>query len=547
LPPGLSLLSGSPTQALPNFSTGDSAVVTWDVVASGGPGEYDIDLQAQGVVHLYSHSYVSGYRDSIGGHALETITVGPSVAGDWEDEVRLTAAAGSSATGFPGGRSMAVEPDGAIHVVWADTRDGNTEIYYRAREGGVWQAETRLTNNANASLSPAIACDESGVVHVVWTDTRDGNEEIYYKSKGISGWSADERVTNRAYMDCSPTVAAGGGAVYAAWEMYDYGTRTTEVGFSVRSGGVWSAPTAPDAASTMESYAPCLAWKGTGPLHLVYEREGSAVERQRIRYRSWNGTTWSSATVLSPDASYARNPVLAAGHGSSLHVVWQGGENVPGDILYASYNGSSWQTASAIVSGPGEVAAPTVAVDASGAVWVAWADHRHGEPEVHVMSDSGGGDWGPDNRISGGIGASTLPTLGADGSGEVCAVWTDLRDGNSEVYFRNRYGIDTNVEIASPGARVMGPVVLSAPSPSPFRADTRFEFALPAPAFVTVRVFDFAGREVRTLAEGFRSAGTHDVAWDGKNASGRDVAPGVYFIRCETPGGEDARRIVRIR
>jgi flagellar hook assembly protein FlgD len=48
---------------------------------------------------------------------------------------------------------------------------------------------------------------------------------------------------------------------------------------------------------------------------------------------------------------------------------------------------------------------------------------------------------------------------------------------------------------------------------------------------VKLEVFDAQGRAVATLWEGTRAPGEHQIEWDGKDASGRDVASGVYFCR----------------
>jgi len=81
--------------------------------------------------------------------------------------------------------SAAVDPQGNLHVVWEDYRYGNEEILYRcvsSREGPGWDPlETRLTNDLSTSWDPSVAADPSGNVHVVWADNRDLNFEIYYK------------------------------------------------------------------------------------------------------------------------------------------------------------------------------------------------------------------------------------------------------------------------------------------------------------------------------------------------------------------------------
>jgi len=53
---------------------------------------------------------------------------------------------------------------------------------------------------------------------------------------------------------------------------------------------------------------------------------------------------------------------------------------------------------------------------------------------------------------------------------------------------------------------------------------------LPASATVTAVVQDASGRTVRTLALGAHGAGTFDLAWDGRDASGAAVPAGHYTV-----------------
>ena len=72
--------------------------------------------------------------------------------------------------------------DANVHVVWCDGRDGGLEIYCRRShdEGATWEPETRLTSDSAWSRSPFIAA-QGTKVHIIWADNRDGNYEIYYK------------------------------------------------------------------------------------------------------------------------------------------------------------------------------------------------------------------------------------------------------------------------------------------------------------------------------------------------------------------------------
>ncbi|MEZ5063435.1 MAG: T9SS type A sorting domain-containing protein [bacterium] len=58
-------------------------------------------------------------------------------------------------------------------------------------------------------------------------------------------------------------------------------------------------------------------------------------------------------------------------------------------------------------------------------------------------------------------------------------------------------------------------------------------------------VFDVVGRRVRTLS-GTASTTRVGITWDGRDASGRVSAPGVYFVRLESDDTSRATRVVKI-
>lgn len=62
---------------------------------------------------------------------------------------------------------------------------------------------------------------------------------------------------------------------------------------------------------------------------------------------------------------------------------------------------------------------------------------------------------------------------------------------------------------------------------------TWIQVALPSPAQLTVTVFDLLGRQVTGWQIAGREAGLQRVRWDGRNAGGLPVAPGIYFIQVQ--------------
>jgi hypothetical protein len=67
--------------------------------------------------------------------------------------------------------------------------------------------------------------------------------------------------------------------------------------------------------------------------------------------------------------------------------------------------------------------------------------------------------------------------------------------------------------------------------PNPFNPSTDINYSLPEDAFVTVKVYDALGREVKTLLSSNQTARAYRVAWDGKDASGNTLASGMYLYR----------------
>ena len=74
-------------------------------------------------------------------------------------------------------------------------------------------------------------------------------------------------------------------------------------------------------------------------------------------------------------------------------------------------------------------------------------------------------------------------------------------------------------------------------SPNPFGdGSTRIEYSLNQSAQVTLKIYDVAGRLVKTINEGMRPEGRHFAVWNGLDGNGNQVSSGVYFYRLETNG-----------
>jgi subtilisin family serine protease len=83
----------------------------------------------------------------------------------------------------------------------------------------------------------------------------------------------------------------------------------------------------------------------------------------------------------------------------------------------------------------------------------------------------------------------------------------------------------TGGEVPPPG------FVLMQNFPNPFNPKTKIRYRIPEAAFVSLKIFDVLGQEVKTLVNQIQSQDVKTIEWNGTNNDGNVVASGVYFAR----------------
>jgi flagellar hook assembly protein FlgD len=104
----------------------------------------------------------------------------------------------------------------------------------------------------------------------------------------------------------------------------------------------------------------------------------------------------------------------------------------------------------------------------------------------------------------------------------------------------------TSVTAVGGGDRFAG-FPVRGPYPSPTASTSTMAFTLPEPVRVTVEVLDIAGRRVRADDLGTRGAGEVALRLEARDASGRALPSGVYFVKVRAGALETARKWVVVR
>ncbi len=78
--------------------------------------------------------------------------------------------------------------------------------------------------------------------------------------------------------------------------------------------------------------------------------------------------------------------------------------------------------------------------------------------------------------------------------------------------------------------------------PNPFNPTTHLEFGISNLGFVSLKVYDVHGKEVATLVNENKQAGTYEVEWNGQG-----FASGVYFYRLEAGDFKETKRMLLVK
>jgi hypothetical protein len=109
----------------------------------------------------------------------------------------------------------------------------------------------------------------------------------------------------------------------------------------------------------------------------------------------------------------------------------------------------------------------------------------------------------------------------------------------------------SNEVCASPATSIAGPVTfadrLYQNVPNPFNPTTTIRFELASAANVQLTVYDVRGHNIRTLLDGYHTAGLHISIWDGLSDTGEQVSSGVYFYKLKTAGFVKTRKMVLLK
>ena len=174
--------------------------------------------------------------------------------------------------------SIAATKNGVVHLVWSDNRNLRTQLWTkRFVPGSGWTPDEQLVFSPQVSTSANVVASYSGRVHVVWRDTRDGNSEVYYKEYlPATGWDpVDTRLTTQAATQWEAQVDADPmDNLYVVWSDQRNGSSNQDIFYRERMGGIWQPEISLVGAGTdttnQPQQFPGITHDGTGKSYVTW-------------------------------------------------------------------------------------------------------------------------------------------------------------------------------------------------------------------------------------------------------------------------------------
>jgi len=107
----------------------------------------------------------------------------------------------------------------------------------------------------------------------------------------------------------------------------------------------------------------------------------------------------------------------------------------------------------------------------------------------------------------------------------------DIYDNESEPTEELMITADIVNFIGNNEGRVIKNFELKQNYPNPFNPHTTIEYTIPIKSYVTVKIYNVLGEEIKTITDGYKDAGSYKVIWDGSDNNGMSISSGMYFYQ----------------
>lgn len=349
-----------------------------------------------------------------------------------------------------------VRVPGATIIAWADTRNGNQDIFAQKVDSTglrLWATDgVAICTAAEDQDNIRMVSDGAGGSIIVWMDKRSGNWHIYAQRIDADG---NVLLAPNGIPVCTasieqnyPQIITGGvpgGAIIAWWD-----TRTTYNNSDIYAQAVdgdgtalWTPDGVPICVAAGNQFNPVLIPDGAHGAILAWEDNRNPEGDLYIqRIDSTGAALWTDDGVAVCTAgSYQIFPRLASDGNFGAYIAWTDNRTGNYDVYMQrvdQYGYPNWYTdGNGILTAAYHEVALDVVPDGVGGVILVFGDERETAPGMYALRVN---EYGNTPWLWSGIPICTVPNgpenpqTVPDGSGGALIAWQDWRKGHGDIY-----------------------------------------------------------------------------------------------------------------
>jgi hypothetical protein len=431
---------------------------------------------------------------------------------------------------------------GRLYLVYASNDppgNGNKpDIYcrYSTNQGTSWSSEIKVNDDVNTTANnqwhPSIWCDvQTGRLFAKWMDTRDtptsDSAYIYasYSDDGGATWATNQRMSNQK-MRINCTSCPGGGTPRYQGD-YDaiisYNNQALAMWTDFRSGNYGSyVGYFPDFAMTLSANSVIIPNSGATEFVTVEVPDVKLYTSDAV-FSAIVTPTPANGTI---DVDFPGGNVINSFPGSvQLRIQTTGNVTLGSYTITVQGNGPSdvppvhRRTISLDVIVPVELVSFSANTDENDVIltWFTATETNNRGFEVQRKTT---GEYESIAFVEGNGTTTEVQNYLFRDKNLLSGTYTyRLKQMDFDGSFA--YSDEVEIDIEQPDVFYLGQNY-----PNPFNPSTVIKYSVPADGLVTLKVYDLLGKEVSTLVNDYKQAGTFDVNFDGSNLSS-----GVYYYQ----------------
>jgi len=349
---------------------------------------------------------------------------------------------------------IASDSSGRFTIVWADSRNGEYDIYAQQfSETGIAEGNNLKINDDQGSasqLNSAVATDGNGNFIVTWKDYRNGTIDVYSQRFSHNGTALGDnfKVNNftGSTFEFPPAVALDeSGNFVITWE------DTSHHNFDILAQRYSSDGTAllsnvkvNDDLENAGQFDPAITSDAYGNFVIIWldGRNGHNKDVYAQRFSS-DGTTLGKNFKVNDDVGNPAqfHPAISSDPAGNFVVTWQDNRNgFNADIYAQRYSSDGTALASNFIINDdvnASQSSPVISMDTEGNFVIAWCDNRKTNSDIYAQrfADTGtalGNNFKVNDDVE--HTGKLYPTISMNESGNYIIAWRDYRNGTADIY-----------------------------------------------------------------------------------------------------------------